>query len=53
MNIFMEKGLYNEFGIENALGFEETEIGDWFHKIGVGLLKKDSNTYSLNNEYEI
>lgn len=47
------KGFYNEFGIDNALGFEETEIGGWFHKIGIGLLKKEDNTYSFNKNYEI
>ena len=34
------KGFYNEFGIDTALGFNDAIIGDWFHKIGVGLLKK-------------
>jgi hypothetical protein len=34
------KGFYNEFGMDTALGFEEAAIGGWFHKIGVGLLKK-------------
>ena len=47
------KGFYNEFGIDTALGFEDAKIGDWFHKIGVGLLKKDSNEYLFNNKYEI
>lgn len=47
------KGFYNEFGIDNALGFNETPIGGWFHKIGIGLLKKEDNTYQINNNYEI
>jgi len=47
------KGLYNEFGIDNALGFEEAEIGEWFHKIGVGLLKKSHVDYAFNNTYDI
>ncbi len=47
------KGFYNEFGIDTALGFEETEIGDWFHKIGIGLLKKDAATYEFHKDYEI
>lgn len=47
------KGLYNEFGIDTALGFEETEIGGWFHKIGVGLLKKEDSQYLFNKSYEI
>ena len=47
------KGLYNEFGIETALGFEEIETGDWFHKIGVGALKKDNKPYLFSDPYEI
>lgn len=30
------RGFYNEFGFNSPLGFEETPIGGWFHKIGVG-----------------
>ena len=26
------QGFYNEFGIDTALGFEETDIGGWFIK---------------------
>lgn len=33
-------GLCGEFGIDEALGYEDTLINDYFHKIGVGLLKK-------------
>lgn len=47
------KGFYNEFGMDTALGFEEAEIGGWFHKIGVGLLRKDSNDYQFTKRYEI
>lgn len=47
------KGFYNEFGIDTALGFEETEIGGWFHKIGVGLLRKEDSQYVFNKPYEI
>ena len=50
---FLGKGFYNEFGIDAALGFEETKIGDWFHKIGVGLLKKDDSKYLFHKKYEI
>jgi len=46
-------GFYNEFGIDSPLGFKEIKIGDWFHKIGVGLLQKDSDTYAFNNDYKI
>tara|TARA_B110000091_G_C13753499_1_gene448806 strand:+ start:153 stop:1037 length:885 start_codon:yes stop_codon:yes gene_type:complete len=47
------KGLYNEFGIETPLGFAETPIGGWFHKIGVGLLKKEDAFYTFDKKYEI
>ncbi|MGL1889894.1 MAG: hypothetical protein OCD76_25500, partial [Reichenbachiella sp.] len=47
------KGFYNEFGIGTALGFEETDVGGWFHKIGVGLLKKEDTQYLFSKNYEI
>jgi hypothetical protein len=47
------KGFYNEFGIDTALGFNEVAIGGWFHKIGVGLLKKESKRYVFSENYEI
>jgi len=47
------KGFYNEFGIDTALGFDEAEIGGWFHKIGVGLLKKVDTQYLFSKAYEI
>ena len=47
------KGCYNEFGIDTAIGFNEAEIGEWFHKIGVGLLKKDTGNYDFAKSYEI
>lgn len=50
---FCGRGFYNEFGIETALGFEEIEIGEWFHKIGVGLLKKEGLKYAFNKPYKI
>lgn len=47
------KGFYNEFGIDSPLGFETAKIGDWFHKIGVGLLKKEAETYDFQKNYEV
>ena len=47
------KGFYNEFGIDGAVGYDETRQGEWFHKIGVGLLKKDGGEYSFSRNYEI
>lgn len=50
---YFGKGFYNEFGIDSALGYNETDIGGWFHKIGVGLLKKDDNQYLFSKNYPI
>lgn len=36
-------GLCGEFGIDEALGYAETAVDEYFHKIGVGLLKKIDN----------
>jgi hypothetical protein len=47
------KGFYNEFGINAAIGYNETMEGDWFHKIGVGLLKKEGADYLFSRTYEI
>jgi len=47
------KGFYNEFGIDKALGYDTAEVGSWFHKIGVGLLKKEDRQYSFANNYQI
>ncbi len=47
------RGFYNEFGLEIPVDFHEVEIGDWFHKIGVGLLKKSDKDYSHMERYEI
>lgn len=49
------KGLYNEFGIDAAIGFNETSKGNWFHKMGVGLLKKedDNEIYDFLKAYKI
>ncbi len=47
------KGFYNEFGIDTALGFDEAKNGEWFHKIGVGLLKKEDDKYLFHKNYKI
>ena len=50
---FFGRGFYNEFGIDTALGFDEADIGGWFHKIGVGLLKKEDTHYLFSKNYEV
>lgn len=47
------KGFYNEFGINEPIGFADITPGDWFHKIGIGLLKKEGEAYSISRKYEI
>lgn len=47
------RGFYNEFGMENPVGYEEAKPGDWFHKIGIGLLQRDENPYSFLKNYPI
>ncbi len=47
------KALYNEFGNNSPLGYVETKLGGWFHKIGVGLLKKDDDEYIFNKDYNV
>ena len=47
------QGFYNEFGINSPLGYYDAEIGDWFHKIGVGLLKKAETEYKFDKHYMI
>lgn len=47
------KGFYNEFGIQSAIGFDEIEKGQWFPKIGIGLLKKVTDIYDFSAAYKI
>jgi hypothetical protein len=47
------KGFYNEFGFRTAIGYDETEVGDWFHKIGIGLLQKENGHYLFHKSYEM
>jgi hypothetical protein len=47
------KGFYNEFGFKTPIGYTETKVGDWFHKIGVGLLKKEYEDYLFGRKYDI
>ncbi len=47
------RGFYNEFGMLSPIGFDEIEEGEWFHKIGVGLLQKDGPNYDFQKAYTI
>ncbi len=47
-------GLCNEFGIDMPIGYDDAAIGELFPKIGVGLLKKHSDTpYSFYGRYDL
>jgi hypothetical protein len=50
---FCGKGLYNEFGIDTPVGYQEAQPGEWFPKIGVGLLRKEEGSYNFQHLYEI
>jgi hypothetical protein len=48
------RGLYNEFGINGALGYEECRPGKSFTKIGIGLLKKENELpYDFFKDYKV
>ena len=46
-------GFCNEFGIQSPCGFDEASVGGWFHKIGIGLLRKPEKPYGFLETYEI
>lgn len=50
---FCGRGFYNEFGIDMPVGYDDIKEGEWFHKIGVGLLKKEGEEYDFQRSYEI
>jgi hypothetical protein len=48
------RGLYNEFGISDPVGFDDCKPGEQFLKIGVGLLTRpDDKPYDFMRLYEI
>ncbi len=48
------RGLYNEFGIDHPVGYDECSINGLFPKIGVGLLKKKSlQPYDFFEDYKV
>ncbi|MBI9014792.1 MAG: hypothetical protein JEZ08_21355 [Clostridiales bacterium] len=48
------QGFYNEFGIEEPIGYDDINIGEQFLKIGVGALTKVSNeTYNFFFNYPV
>lgn len=48
------RGLYNEFGLDEPIGYYECSVGKKFPKIGIGLLTKDNNeNYNFSKSYRI
>lgn len=47
------KGFYNEFGIDVPVGYDDIAEDEWFHKIGVGILKKKGEVYDFMRNYEM
>jgi hypothetical protein len=52
-DLIFGKGFYNEFGIDTPIGYDEIKEGEWFHKIGVGILKKNGKDYDFSRSYEV
>ncbi len=47
-------GLCNEFGLEKAIGYESVKVGEYFPKIGIGSLQKDTQEeYKFFYPYKI
>ncbi|MBN1797670.1 MAG: hypothetical protein JW822_03775 [Spirochaetales bacterium] len=48
------RGFVNEFGIEQPVGYDDCATGQWFPKIGVGLLlRKSKRGYHFYKKYKI
>ncbi|MCX7774402.1 MAG: hypothetical protein N2376_14985, partial [Clostridia bacterium] len=48
------RGLCNEFGIHEPIGYDEARVGEYFPKLGVGLLKRYSEEpYNFYKPYEV
>lgn len=49
----MGRGFFNEFGIDCAVGYDDTAVGDYYPKIGVGsLLKESHDAYDFFTPYK-
>lgn len=44
-------GFMNEFGMSSPLGYEQSQPGERFHKIGVGVLQRDDEAYDFLKPY--
>jgi hypothetical protein len=47
-------GLSNEFGLAEPVGFDDAQPGEWFPKLGVGLLRRpDGQPYFFARPYDL
>ena len=47
------RGLHNEFGINDCIGYDEAGADGLFPKLGTGWLKKDDKPYFFYTQYQI
>ncbi len=48
------RGFYNEFGIDQAVGYDDCQVGERFPKIGIGWLERDNALpYDFFKSYKI
>lgn len=52
-NKIFGRGLHNEFGIKNCVGYDDIPVGEYFPKIGTGWLKKDEKPYFFFTQYKL
>lgn len=52
-NRIFGRGLHNEFGIKNCVGYDDIPVGEYFPKIGTGWLKKDDKPYFFATQYKL
>ncbi|MCG8578324.1 MAG: hypothetical protein MI866_00305 [Bacteroidales bacterium] len=52
-SVLQGKGFFNEFGIARAIGYNSCQPGDYFPKIGVGMLRKENmKPYDFFHQYD-
>jgi hypothetical protein len=48
------RGLYNEFGIDKPIGYDDCKPGEQFPKIGIGMLNRESQEpYNFFHPYQV
>ena len=47
------RGLHNEFGINDCIGYDDAGADELFPKIGTGWLKKDDKPYFFYTQYQL